>query len=209
MLFEAFPFSAGKRSALMHHRSSGYCRFTARVLAPVGVYAVSVHPHSIDPIRPTRQRTATSPQSGLYVMPSLCSLLLAPGQPASGSELSLVFLVDLSSFETPGRSAAARPQSWPQTLAFDPSGGSRHFQHPHTPILVGEPISGRHCRSLLFRPCRLARPPVGADRDFHSADEDFYFRASDGLVTRSAAGYNCRSNWASFPGRSSTCWNTN
>ena len=111
MLFEAFPFSAGKRSALMHHRSSGYCRFTARVLAPVGVYAVSVHPHSIDPIRPTRQRTATSPESGLYAMPSLCSLLLAPGQPASGSELSLVFLVDLSLSETPGRSAAARPQS--------------------------------------------------------------------------------------------------
>jgi hypothetical protein len=32
-----------------------------------------------------------------------------------------------------------------------------------------------------------------------------HFRASDGLVTRSAAGYNYRGNWASSPDRTFTC----
>jgi len=35
-------------------------------------YSVPVHPHLIGPIRPTRPHIATSPQSGLYAMPSLC-----------------------------------------------------------------------------------------------------------------------------------------
>jgi hypothetical protein len=43
----------------------------------------------------------------------------------------------------------------------------------------------------------------------HPADEDFYVRAFDGLVTRSAAGYDYRGNWASSPGRIFTDWNTN
>jgi hypothetical protein len=33
-----------------------------------------------------------------------------------------------------------------------------------------------------------------------SANEDFYFRASGGSVTRSAAGYNDGGNWASSTG---------
>ena len=36
-----------------------------------------------------------------------------------------------------------------------------------------------------------------------------YFRAFDGLVTPSAAGYEYRGNWASSPGRIFTYWNTN
>jgi hypothetical protein len=32
------------------------------------------------------------------------------------------------------------------------------------------------------------------------AYEDFYFRAFDGLVTRTAAGYNYGGNWTSFTG---------
>jgi hypothetical protein len=35
-------------------------------------YAVSSRHHLIDPIRPTREHIAISPQSGLYAMPSLC-----------------------------------------------------------------------------------------------------------------------------------------
>ena len=35
-------------------------------------YSVPVHPHLIDPIRPTREHNPTSPRSGLYEMSSLC-----------------------------------------------------------------------------------------------------------------------------------------
>jgi len=37
-------------------------------------YSVPVHPYLIGPIRPTRRHIATSPQSGLCAMPSLCAL---------------------------------------------------------------------------------------------------------------------------------------
>src|SRR5271157_3518459 len=47
------------------------------------------------------------------------------------------------------------PVPSPWTLAFDPSGGSRHFRYPHTPILVRETISGLHYRSLSLRPVDL------------------------------------------------------
>src|SRR5258707_6281432 len=35
-------------------------------------YTVLHRHHLIDPIRPTREHIATSPQGGLYAMPSLC-----------------------------------------------------------------------------------------------------------------------------------------
>src|ERR1019366_9179004 len=37
-------------------------------------YVVPVHHHLIGPMRPTPRHIATSPASGLYVMPSLCVL---------------------------------------------------------------------------------------------------------------------------------------
>jgi hypothetical protein len=40
---------------------------------------------------------------------------------------------------------------------------------------------------------------VPATGNRYPADEDFYVRASDGLVTRSAAGYDYRGNWAGSP----------
>src|SRR5450755_432684 len=81
--------------------------------------------------------------------PRCASETATPRRPASGSELSLVFLIGMPSSETPGSSSAAcHPVAPPWTLAFDPSGGSRHFRYPHPPILVGEPISGLHYRSL-------------------------------------------------------------
>jgi hypothetical protein len=90
------------------------------------------------------------------------------------------------------------PVPSPTTLAFDYSGQSRHFR-------FSPPSDSREAMyfvaSLRFTfatTYRLVRPPVGADR-VSPADEDFYFRASDGLVTRSAAGYSYRGNWASYP----------
>jgi hypothetical protein len=60
----------------------------------------------------------------------------------------------------------------------------------------------RYSLSICSPSCR-SRPGL------HPADEDFRFRASDGLVTRSAAGYDYRGNWASSPGRIFTYWNAN
>jgi hypothetical protein len=54
------------------------------------------------------------------------------------------------------------------TLAFDVYGKSRHFQYPHTPILVREPISGLNCSSLSLRPVDLLASLVGTDQAYPS-----------------------------------------
>src|SRR5436190_438461 len=75
-------------------------------------YSVPVHPHLIDPIRPTRRHNSTSPLRGLYEMSSLCISAWAPmpRQPTSGSVLSLAFRVDMLSSGIPGSSSAACTQ---------------------------------------------------------------------------------------------------
>ena len=50
------------------------------------------------------------------------------------------------------------------TLAFDVYPKSRHFQHPHPPILVGKPISGLNCSSLSLQPVDWFASLVGADQ---------------------------------------------
>jgi len=60
----------------------------------------------------------------------------------------------------------------------------------------GSPISGFDHGSLSLRPVDLlarCRSWPG----FHPANGGFYFRAFDGLVTRSAAGYRYSGNWSS------------
>ena len=77
------------------------------------------------------------------------------------------FFIDMSPSETPGSSSAACTQflrrcRWPSTCGKGL--GTSHC--PHTPILVGSPISGLAYGSLSFTTCRFARPPVGADQVF-------------------------------------------
>ena len=47
---------------------------------------------------------------------------------------------------------------------------------------------------ISLRPAKLLAPHGGSDRAFHPADEGFYFRAFDGLVTLSAVGYHYGGN---------------
>src|ERR1700676_4437005 len=68
------PFCAGGRCALEHLRSSGRCR--SRGFAPDRV-VLSRSILTCGPIRPTRRHIPISPLSGLYEMPSLCTLRLA------------------------------------------------------------------------------------------------------------------------------------
>ncbi len=87
------------------------------------------------------------------------------------------------------------------TLAFAPGLMGSALSTSHAPILLwGNSISGLHYGSPLLRPADLLVLLSKLTRSLDPADEDFYFRASNGLVTRSAAGYNYRGNWASSPG---------
>ena len=65
----------GGRCALEHLRSSGRCRSTPGAFAPDRV-VLSRSIHTCGPIRPTRRHIPISPLSGLYEMPSLCTLRL-------------------------------------------------------------------------------------------------------------------------------------
>jgi len=87
------------------------------------------------------------------------------------------------------------------TLAFDLSGGSRHFQSPI--LRFSWEGSFRGWPTVHFRyNLSTCSPPCRSRPGFHPADGDFYFRAFDGLVARSAAGYHYRDNWAIFSGGS-------
>jgi len=54
------------------HRRGGWVVLLPRGPRSGPGYAVPVRHHLFDPIRPTRRHIATSPQSGLYAMPSPC-----------------------------------------------------------------------------------------------------------------------------------------
>ena len=130
-------------------------------------YVVLVHPRLADPIRPAPRHTPTSPLCDLYEVPSLCACTTTPRQPRSGSVLSLAVLYRHVVPYDPGKFIGCiYPVPSPMTLAFDTYGKSRHFQHPHTPILVREPFSGLNCSSLSLRPVDLLASFVGADQGF-------------------------------------------
>ena len=77
-----------------------------------------------------------------------------------------------------------------------PSRGSenaRQSRHSHKPASRGARISGLPV-SLSLRPVRLFASLGGSDR-VAPANRDFYFQASDELVTRITAGYDYGSNW--------------
>ena len=59
----------------------------------------------------------------------------------------------------------------------------------------------RYNLSICSPSCRI-RP------GFPPAYEDFYFRAFDGLVSRSAAGYDYSGNWVSSTDGTFTRWNS-
>src|SRR3954465_3883670 len=54
------------------HRHGGWVALRPRGPRSGPGYAVPVRPRLTGPIRPTRRHIATSPQGGLYTMPSLC-----------------------------------------------------------------------------------------------------------------------------------------
>jgi hypothetical protein len=118
------------------------------------------------------------------------------------------FLLGMPSSYVPGDLAGClHPVSSPTTLAFvrpihglgvpkclPPSVSSRHsFSR----------LPGSHLLSHLLRPVELLAPLTDLTR-LSPSHGDFYFRASDGLVTRSAAGYGYGGNWVSSTDGTST-----
>src|SRR3954468_19408042 len=65
------PYCAGPPTMMMH-RLGGWVALRPRGPRSGPGYAVPVRPRLTGPIRPTRRHIATSPQGGLYAMPSLC-----------------------------------------------------------------------------------------------------------------------------------------
>ena len=132
-----------------------------------------------------------------------------PRRPLSGSVLLLFIPSRHVALYDPGVSVGCmHPVPSPTTLAFVHSAGTRHAQYPHCcPLPVGPTFRGY--QFAFATTCRVACLPRRTRPGFRLADRDFYFRASDGLVTLPAAGYDYGGNWASSTGRSSTCWNDN
>ncbi len=91
------------------------------------------------------------------------------------------------------------PVTSPMTLAFDLSGGSRHFQS--ATLRFSWEGSYRDLLTVRSRyDLSTGSPPLSEPtRASLPADRGFYVRAFDGLVTRTVAGYNYRGNWASSP----------
>jgi hypothetical protein len=106
-----------------------------------------------------------------------------------------LFFVDMSSSATPGNSSAAPTQflrrpRWPSTKVH--SLGISH--NPHPPIPMGTSISGLLYRSLSLQPADSLASLSELTKGFPPANGDFYFRASSGLIARTAAGYNYGGN---------------
>jgi hypothetical protein len=145
----------------MHLRSSSFLPLCPRGPRSGPSYSVSVHPHLIDPIRPTCGHIPTSSLCGLYEMPSLCAVPSTPRRPASGSVLSLAILFRHVVLRDPGKFIGCMyPVPSPMTLAFDQRRRSRPFQLPHPPILVGACFRGlttvrfRYDLSICSPSCR-------------------------------------------------------
>jgi hypothetical protein len=133
-------------------------------------YNVLVHLRLIGPMRAPLAGTSRLRRTAVYTRcPRCASYLRHLGDPRVVPCFRWPFFIDMSPSETPGSSSAACTQflrqcRWPSTCGKGL--GTSHC--PHTPILVGSPISGLDYGSLSFTTCRFARPPVGADQVFTS-----------------------------------------
>jgi len=107
----------------------------------------------------------------------------------------------MSPSATPGSSTAActqflRRRRWPSPKRKRL--GTSNISH--NPLPVGGEISELDHGLLALRPVELFAPLADLTQHRCSANGDFYFRASDELVSRFIAGYRYRGNWASSTG---------
>jgi len=179
----------------VHLRASGRCRFTPGALAPVRVIVSRpIHTYSA-PSVPLASTSRLLIRGVLAVR-----RVSTPRRPTSGSVLSLAVLYRHVVLQDPGKPAGCsypvlhRPH-WPST--FSDGLGTSITLHP--PILVEESISRLNYGSHALQPADLLAPRRSRPGS-RPAYRDFYIRAFDGLVARTAAGYHYSGNWASSTG---------
>ena len=128
--------------------------------------SVPVHPHLIGPMRPTHRHSSISPQSGLYGLPSLCTLFPCLGDPrvvpcfrwpaiSTCRPLRPREAHRLRSSSSFTDGAGLRPEVKVSALPTSPPSDSREGQY-----------FGAWLRFAFATTCRIARPSVGADRAF-------------------------------------------
>jgi hypothetical protein len=166
-------------------------------------YSVPVHQHLIDPIRATGKHVPTSRLCG-YTKRLSCAG--APRPPASGSELSLQILIDMSPSLTPEKSVAARIQflRHKHGLRLIPT-GSAFSSFPQIRFTWGGGF-GASLQFAFATTCRFVRPPDGSDSAHALPARTFTSRLSSERSPTSNAGYGYRGNWIISTGRALTDW---
>ena len=157
---QSCPRSAsGYWGSLKHRHASGPPLYPRGPRSGPGC-SVPVHLHLRDPIRPTRRHIATSPQGGLYAMPSLC------GSASATREWIRAFAVRSFSTCRPLRPRGARRlhtqfhrrRRWPSP-SYQGLGAP---EHPQDSLRVGLDVS-RLARFASATTCRFVSLPGESD----------------------------------------------
>jgi len=147
-------------------------------------YAVSTHHRLIDPIRPTRGHVPTSPPRLIWDAFAVRERL---GDPRVVPRFRLSILPSMSSSTSPGSRPLRLSSSFAVRICL-----RRGVNGSALPMLAISGLIG----SPLLRPAGLLASLTG----------DFYFRASNGLVTLPVAGYDYGGNWTISTGGTHTRW---
>ena len=183
----------------MHLRASGCCRFTPGALAPVRVIVSrSIRTYSAPSV--PLASTSRFHRHGLYEMSSLYVVPQRLGDPRVVPCFRWLFSIGMSPSKTPGSRPAAPTQS------FTDHAGLRPYR---TVSALPSPSTLRFSWRSRFRGFTTVRmrynlptcsPPCRSRPGSRPAYGDFYIRAFDGLVARTAAGYHYSGNWARSTG---------
>jgi hypothetical protein len=195
------------RCACEHLRANGFPLYPRGPRSGPG-YAVPVHQHLTDPIRPTRKHIQISPHCGLYQMPSLC-MLPCLGSPRVVLCFRLVLLLDMSPTSATESSSAAFTQFFADNISLRPGLAARHSLFSPTLRFSWGMIFRGRLRFAFAATCRFAGSPVGADRNCFQPTGTF----TSGLPMKRVTLFHCRISlrWqlSNSIGRTFTCWTTN
>ena len=145
-------------------------------------YAVPVHQHSCDPIRPTRRHSASSLLCSLY---ALSSLYVSAWRPATASVLSLLVLSQHVALCDSGEFRLYAPSSFTANAGLRPFSTDSPLPYiPQIRFTRGAHF-GASLRSLALQPADLFTL-LTDQTGFPSSLRDFYYQAFT-LVTPSIA----------------------
>ena len=185
------PLSVGVRCALKHRHSSGYAALPQGPSLRSGFCCPG--PSSLIRPHPPHSRAQRDFTASQLIRPAF-AVRFRLGDPRLVPCFHCSFFLNMSPSTTPGSPAAVctqflHRQRWPSSL-------QHRLGTPNLPLIRSTRgyLSELHYGSLALRPADLFT--LLTDRTgLYPAREDFYYRAYDGLVTRSVAGYRYGGNW--------------